>query len=303
MLVGDCLLVDVGGILLHFRLHCYALSTDIEKAFLHVKLAEQDRDFTRFLWLSNPRDPESPFITYRFKVVLLGSTSSPFMLGATLHHHLDLNQSPVSRDIKCNLYVDNVISGCQSENEILHYYAEARAVMSDAHFNLRSWASNSQQLQSRAQLDEVLDTDTTVNVLGMKWNTCTDTLSLSQCQILNTHSSIVTKRNILQGAAKQYDPLGWLSPIVIRIKLLIQELWRKQVKWDEPLDSDFSNRWSQVAADVEEAASVVVTRRYSVMSSNRAIYLHIFADVSTKAYGAVAYLQSAECIDLMMAKS
>jgi len=83
------------------------------------------------------------------------------MLSATLHHHLDLNQSPVSQDIKRNLYVDNVISGCQSEKEILHYYAEARAVMSDAHFNLRSWASNSPQLQSRAQLDEVLDTDTT----------------------------------------------------------------------------------------------------------------------------------------------
>jgi len=225
------------------------------------------------------------------------------MLSATLHHHLDLNQSPVSQDIKRNLYVDNVISGCQSEDDILHYYAEARAVMSDAHFNLHSWASNSPQLQSRAQLDEVLDTDTTVNLLGMKWNTCTDTLSLSQCQILNTNSSIVTKRNILQGAAKQYDPLGWLSPIVIRIKLLIQELWRKQVKWDEPLDSDFCNRWSQVAADVEEAASVVMTRRYSIMSSNRSNCLHVFAGASTKAYGAVAYLQSAECIDFVMAKS
>jgi len=121
LLIGDSPLVDVCGILLCFRLHCYALSTDIGKAFLHVKLAEQDRDFTRFLWLANPRDLESPFITYRFKVVLFGSTSSTFMLSATLHHHLDLNQSPVSHDIKCNLYVDNVFSGCRSEKEILHY--------------------------------------------------------------------------------------------------------------------------------------------------------------------------------------
>ena len=232
-----------------FHLHRYALSTDIEKAFLHVKLAEQDRDFTRFLWLSNPSDPESPFTTYRFP---FGSTSSPFMLSATLHHHLDLYQSPVSQDIKRNLYVDNVISGCQSEEDILSYYTDARAIMSNAHFNLCSWASNSPQLQTRTQADRLLDTDTTVNLLGLGWNTCTVTLALSQRQILNANNSIVTKRNILQAAAKQYDPLGWLFPIVIQIKVLIQELWRKQVNWDEPLADDFNNRWFQVAADVDK---------------------------------------------------
>ena len=58
-------------------LHKYGISTDIEKAFLHVTLDEKDRDYTRFLWLSNPTDPESVFNTYRFKSVLFGSVSSP----------------------------------------------------------------------------------------------------------------------------------------------------------------------------------------------------------------------------------
>ena len=86
---GPPLFTDMCSILLRFRTHPYALSTDIEKAFLHVRLNEQDRDLTRFLWLSNPSDPERPFITYRFKVVIFGSVSSPFMLNATLHYHLD----------------------------------------------------------------------------------------------------------------------------------------------------------------------------------------------------------------------
>ena len=302
LLVGDTLLIDVCAILLRFRLHRYALSTDIEKAFLHVKLDEQDRDYTRFLWLSNLNDPESQFTTYRFKVVLFGSTSSPFMLSATLHRHLDLYESPVSSDTKRNLYVDNVISGCQTEEEILSYYTDARSIMATAHFNLRSWASNSPKLQATAQADGVLDTDTTVSVLGLKWNTCTDTLALSQRRLTNDNT-VMTKCNILQAASKQYDPLGWLSPIVVRAKLLIQELWRKQVNWDEPLDDDFNNRWFQVAADVEQSASVVMARRYSVMSSNKSVYLHVFADASTKAYGALAYLQSAGQVDFVMAKS
>lgn len=126
--LNDCLmvssppLIDTSNILLWFHLHCYALSTDIEKAFLHVKLAECDRDFTWFLWLSNQSDPDSKFVTYWFKVVLFGSTSSLFMLNATLDHHLKSYSSPLSLDMKHNLYVDSIISGCQSEEAILHYY-------------------------------------------------------------------------------------------------------------------------------------------------------------------------------------
>ena len=151
LMVGDPPLIDLCAILLRFRLYCYALSTDIEKAFLHVRLESRDRDFTRFLWLSDPANPESPFITYRFKVVLFGSTSSLFMLSTTLEHHLNSYNSAVSRDMKRNLYVDNIISGCQSEEAVLRYYTESRAIMNDAKFNLRSWASNSSKLQEQAQ--------------------------------------------------------------------------------------------------------------------------------------------------------
>ena len=303
LMVGDPTPVDLSSILLRFRLHRYALSTDIEKAFLHVKLDERDRDFTQFFWLSDPTNPESTFITYRFKVVLFGSASSPFMLNATLNHHLNLYGSPVSCDMKNNLYVDNIISGCQSEEALIHYYTESRAIMSDANFNLRSWASNSMKLQERAQNDHILDSDTTVSLLGLKWNTCTDTIALSQCKIKQDTTTPVTKRNILQASSKQYDPLGWLSPITVRAKLLIQELWKQQVSWDEPLDKDFYNRWCQVATDIEEAAKMVMTRRYSVMYSKQCVYLHVFADASMKAYGAVAYLQSAGQVDFVMAKS
>ncbi|PFX23152.1 hypothetical protein AWC38_SpisGene12298 [Stylophora pistillata] len=59
------------SILLRFRTFAYGLSTDIEKAFLHVGLDDSDRDFTRFFWLSNPEDPESEFQVYRFKLFCL----------------------------------------------------------------------------------------------------------------------------------------------------------------------------------------------------------------------------------------
>ena len=46
--VGPPLLNDLCPILLRFRLHNYVLSTDIEKAFLHIRFHEDGRNFTCF---------------------------------------------------------------------------------------------------------------------------------------------------------------------------------------------------------------------------------------------------------------
>ena len=94
------------------RLLFRPLSMDIKKAFLHITLKERDRNFTHFLWLSDSLDPTSEFLVYCFRRVLFGAVSSPFMLFATLHHHLQLHDTPLSRNIQANLYVvDNVVSG------------------------------------------------------------------------------------------------------------------------------------------------------------------------------------------------
>ena len=303
LMVGSPPLIDTANILLRFRLHNYALSTDIEKAFLHVKLAECDRDFTRFFWLSKQNDPESEFVTYRFKVVLFGSTSSPFMLHATLDYHLNSYHSAVSWDMRNNLYVDNIISGCQSEEDVILYYKDAKHIMSKANFNLRSWASNSQKLQALAKTDGILDSNTSVNLLGLKWNTCTDTISITQKQIESQGKTSITKRSILQGASKLYDPLGWLSPITIRARILLQDVWKQRINWDDPLDSNFQTRWQHIAVDLQEAATIELPHKYFTLSPNKPIYLHVFADASMKAYGAVAYLQIDGKVAFVMAKS
>ena len=51
--------------------------------------------------------------------VLFGSVSSPFVLFATLNYHLQQYNNPTSRDIQCNLYVDNVVTGSDSESQAL----------------------------------------------------------------------------------------------------------------------------------------------------------------------------------------
>ena len=149
---GPDLLNELLGILLRFRLPRFAFTSDIEKAFLNVKLDERDRDFTKFLWLSDLSNPESDFITYRFASVLFGSVSSPAILNAVLRTHLNAHESDVSNKLKNNIYVDNVVSGCDTTTDTLRTYDSVNELIESAGFKLRGWASNCDELRETAKM-------------------------------------------------------------------------------------------------------------------------------------------------------
>ena len=300
---GPPFLNDLCAILLRFRQHNIAFSSDIEKAFLHVHLDEADRDFTRFLWISNPTDPNSPFVTFRFKVVLFGATCSPFMLNAAITYHLQQNDSPTSRDLIHNLYVDNVVSGTHSEEAAVDYFINSRSVLGNANFNLRSWASNSKQLNNMARTHGVFDDTNSVKVLGLWWDTQSDTIFASPKQDAAMFSMLATKREILKWTSSVFDPLGLISPVTIMAKLFLQSLWQQNLNWDSQLNDALSKKWYEIATNITEATTVRFPRQCITMMAKTELTLHIFADASPRAYGAVAYLQQGTQSAILMSKS
>ena len=78
----------------------------------------------------------------------------------------------------------------------------------------------------------------------------------------STNKSAITKRSILQDSSRVYDPLGILSPVTIRAKLLIQELWQHSVDWDEPLDQLIRDKWRDIVTDLQNATATTMTRHY-----------------------------------------
>ena len=165
------MLPELTGLLLRFRLSPIAIISDIEKAFLNVGLQAKDRDVTRFLWLKNTEnsDTTNNLQVYRFCRIPFGVISSPFLLAAVVYHHLKQVGSPVAERIRRDIYVDNLITGAQTEMEAHKLYIEGKQVFSTASMNLREWASNSEELmkliptQDRANISGI-------KVLGISWN-------------------------------------------------------------------------------------------------------------------------------------
>lgn len=97
----------------------------------------------------------------------------------------------------------------------------------------------------------------------------------------------LTKRFILEVISTIFDPLGLIGPVTVRSKLLLQEIWKQKLGWDENVPSNiftpFSIFYKQLLKlnDIRISSQVVL---------KNAAYITIHA--SQLAYGACIYLVS-----------
>ena len=107
----------------------------------------------------------------------------------------------------------------------------------------------------------------------------------------------------MQGSLSIFNPLGLITPVTIQAKILLQELWKQHIDWDEPLEESFQNRWIKIIQEIREATELVIPQRYFTAMQFAVQDLHVFADASTKAYGAVAYFSQDTYTSLVMSKT
>lgn len=105
------------------------------------------------------------------------------------------------------------------------------ALMNTAGYELRKWSSNDSRmlsdlppdhLETPRTFDEPADDVTGfVKILGIQWNPKLDNFTY---RLELPREKIVTRRIILSTVARLFDPLGWVCPVVFRMKLLLQSL-------------------------------------------------------------------------------
>jgi len=296
---GPSLVNELAGVLLRFRLGKVACTADIAKAYLMVRLSEDDRNSCRFFWPANPFDEHSEMETYRFKVVLFGSTASQFLLNSTINHHLSNLNTNLSRNILRNIYIDNLHGTFDDDRQLINFYDESKITMNKAGFKLREWSTNSETARKYMCTNRDLTVKTSVKVLGISWDTISDKLSL--CEPKFKDRPKITKRTVVSEFSKLFDPFGWCLPVTVRGKLFIQNLWRNEISWDEPLSDEQCTEWNSIMSDVKSVINLYNPERRLFAVDNPT--LHVFADSSTKCYGAVAYFVSEKIVDFVMAKS
>ena len=302
LLTGPSLTEDLVDVILRFRVNPYAYVADISKAFLRIGLGEKDRDKTRFLWISNPSDPDSSIDTYRFRSVLFGATCSPFLLQACLRHHFKHHaEAEVRESLSSKFYVDNVQGTVVKESELRTVFCQLSDTMNKAGMPLQEWASNSPAVNKDFQLKGVghKEPGEPIKMLGLLWDYNYDQFNFKPFSFSSDEK--FTKRKVFSEVSKVFDPLGFLTPVTIRGKLLVQEIWSTHLKWDTQIPEELAKSWQTLRMDLLRLLEIKVPRQ--LCDTVGPYTLHVFTDASGKAYGCVAYLVHSSGSRLVMSKS
>ncbi|GFS80358.1 integrase catalytic domain-containing protein [Trichonephila clavipes] len=257
------------------RLNAIAFCSDIKRAFLEISLADEHKDAVRFLWSDDePCVHKRPKVqVYRFNRVNFGVSSSPFLLAATIRHHIEKYKHEFPHTVELldrNFYVDDLISGGNEFEDSLQTSRRAKNIMEAAGIDLRKWITNDANLMEQWKKENfnVHPVHETVSlgangtkVLGLSWNTnedylTTDTKSLLEFVSLDKN----TKHFILQVVEKIFDPLGLISPFTGRMKCLLQDLWKEEIQWDDPLPSHIEKEWKKWCEELPHLRNLKIPR-------------------------------------------
>ena len=237
----------------------------------------------RFLWFDDVFSKQPNLIQLRFTRVVFGVSSSPFLLNATVHHNLEQykeTQPDLVEKLSKATYVDDIVTGADDEEQVYRLFVRSKEILhgGGGGFNLRKFCSNSALLQMRIDhqdspsnqedtnhdYTEETYTNSTLGsgqsvgagerkVLGVHLDLATDQLVMSLDDISIAALKLEpTKRAIVSLVGRIYDPLGIMSPVVVQLKIFVQELCAAKIDWDQLLTGQQLERWQHLSSCLQE---------------------------------------------------
>lgn len=295
--------MPLARLLFQFRLGEVAVCADVTEMFHQVKIREVDQGAQRFLWRGG-HSSISPDV-FAMTVMTFGATCSPAAAQYVKNVNADefRHEFPEAREaIRRRHYVDDYVASFANAEEAARISAEVVEVHRRGGFILRGFVSNSSAVLRALGVStgpgESVDLEpesANEKILGMTWNTTDDTFRF-RTRFSRVPQGVLdgtkrpTKRTILSTSMSVFDPYGLLANFMLPPKLMVQDLFRMGLGWDEPVSDEIWQRWEAWRIEIDRTRLLCVPRCPFVnVGAITDLQLHVYADASEAAFAAVAF--------------
>ncbi|XP_058456403.1 uncharacterized protein LOC131433817 [Malaya genurostris] len=306
LLSGPDQLTSLISVLYKFREFRVAITGDIREMFHQVLVNETDQHSQRFLWRDGDTDREPE--VFQMKVMTFGATCSPSIAQYVKNHNAERFRHQYPRAVEAihkEHYVDDMLSSVETEDEAARLALDVCYIHSQGGFEIRNWLSNSRKVLDKLRVGvtdeknmDLYSVIATEKVLGLWWCTATDKftfrLSPKHNKEIIFSNKTPTKREVLRTLMTIYDPLGLIGNFLMYLKVLLQEIWRSGVGWDDEIPTKLDEKWKVwlcVLPSVEQVQIPRCYRQVTAIDKNYVTQLHIFVDASESGMAAVVYVR------------
>ncbi|XP_070133567.1 uncharacterized protein [Drosophila bipectinata] len=237
------------AVLFHFREEAVGVCGDIK-----VLIRPEDRCSQRFVWRdgNDDRDPD----LYEMNVMIFGAACSP----STAHYVKTVNvlkfRDSDPRAVKAIIdhhYVDDYVGSFATESKAIEVFTRVKEIHAEAGFELCQFSSSSPvvkaALEPPGQVKSVGWGEAEQKILGVRWHVATDDLDVNVDyhrvpKSVLSGDRVPSKREYLSLLMSTFDPLGFLCCLMITAMLLLREIWRQKIQWDEPLPEEIGKAFA-----------------------------------------------------------
>ena len=291
---GPSLQTDVIAIMLRWREPHIVFSADIEMMYRQILVHPSDTNLQRIVW---QRPGEEEVRHFRLLTLTYGTCCAPYLAIRTLRQlAMDEGaQYPEAQKVILNdTYVDDILSGAADISTAIHLKNQLISLLKAGRFHLRKWAANHPKLLEDIREEDRLrpawrnfTEDSPIQTLGVAWDPVEDAFRFQVSHVPD--HQMATKRQVLSAIARLYDPMGWLAPVIIIAKILMQRLWKEGISWDDPLPKELMKEWIRFVTDLPGIHELSLPRWIGSKPTGTSEF-HGFADASKSAYAAVIYV-------------
>lgn len=266
-------------------------SSDITMMFRQFLLQTKDGKRLRVLWRPNQ---SAPIQEYWMKTLVYGIDCSPWQAIRTLHQIAD-DHAPneqVKQLIKESFYMDDCFAGADTVDECKELIKDITSTLEKGKLPLTKWMSNDlavlEDVPEDKRISAYIDlskNDDTLKTLGLLYNATNDEFSF---KIRDVTRVTYTKRGLLSVTASIYDPIGWLLPVIMKLRMLLQTLWLQKKDWDDKIDDQTKNAFETCIRMLPMLADLRVPR-WTGSSKTNLPQIVGFCDASGDGFAAVLY--------------
>ena len=92
-------------------------------------------------------------------------------------------------------------------------------------------------------------------ILGITWDENEDFLIISFEDIdENTNNIKITKRIILKVVSSCFNPVGWIQPIIVQLKIIFQESCKLGFDWDDEISPELDKKWFITIKEIKKSS-------------------------------------------------